>query len=215
MDDASGKMASPSASAAEKVEAPGRIFGSRWTKDLITSGTPQKVPGVTGRGIANPATNQPARKLRAGLHEEWSAAGVAGDADSAGWWASIERCLAGEASRNGWDDTLSLPEDWLISNLWDPYETRWDSTGAVRQNADRRQPTSKLWLAATARESMASDTPRRKLAVAQRYPQSAFEITDAVAGGSVANSTMGRASLESAGALGIDQDEAATGGPRS
>ena len=61
---------------------------------------------------------------------------------------------------------------------------------------------------------MAPDMRRRELAIAQLNLQSTFEIADAIAGGPVATSIMGRSSLEASRAVGFDQDEAITGGPR-
>ena len=116
--------------------------------------------------------------------------------------------------RNGWYETVTQPTRWAIFSSDDLCETRWGSANEALRNPEHCQLTLKLRLAPTAREPVASDMHRRVLAIAQLHPQSAFEIADMVAGGSVAASMMGRASLGASWAVGFGQDQSQSG-PRS
>ena len=55
-------------------------------------------------------------------------------------------------------------KDWLIFYLSDSSEVTWDFTDNVLRNKQHKRFTLKLWLAATAKEAMASDMRRRELA---------------------------------------------------
>ena len=58
-----------------------------------------------------------------------------------------------------------------------------DFADSVRQNADHREVTLKLWLAAAEKEPIAPDMGKRELATALLNPRRAFEIADVIAGG--------------------------------
>ena len=164
-------MPGPSVTAEETVEAFRYILGIGWTSDLIRLASPRNVSGAMRRGLATPATNQPPRKLRTGLHVVCSTTGGEVDVEIASWWASIERRgTMEEAPRNGWDARVAQLEDWLIFDPNDLYETRWASMNEVLQNAEHCQLTLELWIAETATEPAASGMRRRELAIAQLNP---------------------------------------------
>ena len=77
-----------------------------------------------------------------------------------------------------------------------------------------RAQSADLAMAATATEPMAADM-RRELALAELNPRSAFEIAGMMAGASVDDTQVGRASTDAARRVGLEQDEIIKGGPRS
>ena len=83
-------MASPTASSGEKLKSYSFALGIRWRKHLSKAVSAHVMSGLVGRGLANPATNQMARVLRAGLREAWYAVGGQVDADSSSWRTFIE-----------------------------------------------------------------------------------------------------------------------------
>ena len=116
-----------------------RLLEARWAKKRIKSASPRKVTGMIIRGLASPPANQPARTRQAGPHKVWGAAAGEVDVDSASWRMSIGRKgLAREASRGGLGETITQLEHWLICNLEDLYEARWDFARiAARANGRR------------------------------------------------------------------------------
>ena len=178
---ASAYFPGPSASAEDAFSC---ILGIRWTKELIKSASPHRVSGMIRRGPANPTASQPASRPRAGFYEVWSGTGRDVDVDSAGWQTFTERKARMEAAaaRNGRDSTATQPKVRPIRGPEDPHEAGWGFMKDLIRSARHRQPALKLWLAATAKEPMASDMRRRELAAAQPNPQSAFEIADTIAG---------------------------------
>ena len=79
---ASATMATPTASPDEKAGAHGCNLGASCTKDLMRAATARMLSGLTRRSLADPATTELAKKLRAGLHEVGGAVG--GEVDAAG-----------------------------------------------------------------------------------------------------------------------------------
>ena len=82
-------------------------------------------------------------------------------------------------------------------------------------NAEHCQLASTLSLSATAREPKACDVRRRELALAQLDPESACEIADVIAAGSVHASLMGAASTEASRGVGFERDDVTTGDLRA
>ena len=84
----------------------------------------------------------------------------------------------------------------------------------VPRNDERKQLTLKLRLAATAKSTAASDMQRRDISMAEINPNSAFVLAETIAGVSVGEARMGRASRGAASAAGINLDEILKGGQR-
>ena len=138
------------------------------------------------------------------------------DADSGSWWSFSEKHgLENEASRQGWDETISQMQDWLIYNPNDLAGTRWDFLEEVLKNAEHRQLAWKLWLAATAEDPAAGDMRRKELLLSLENPKSAFEVAELVADSSVNETSLGKAHLGAAGNAGLEADETLQGGPRA
>ena len=111
--------------------------------------------------------------------------------------------------------TITRLQDWLVFKPSDLSEAKWGSMDNVLRNEGRRRLSLKLWLAATAKEPLASDMRRRELAITQLNPQRAFEIADMIAGAPVDDAQMGEASKEAARDVGFEDDKAIKGGARS
>ena len=172
-------LARPNASNEEKRDAYEQLLGSRWSEPLIKEASPHVLGGLVGRGLYNPATSQMATALRNGLSEIWRSIGGEADADSGSWWSFIEKHgLKNEASRQGWDETITQMQDWLIYNPNDLAGTRWDFMEEALKNAERRQLALKLWLAATVKDQAAGDMRRQELLVSSGNPKSAFDVAD-------------------------------------
>ena len=97
------------------------------------------------------------------------------------------------ASRLVWKETVIQPQDWSVSNLADLRESTWDFANDALEHAKRRQLGSKLWLAATARDSDTSDMHGRKLAVAQLNPRAAYKLADMITGKFLVTAKLGEA----------------------
>ena len=212
----SNVLARPDASSEDKKKAYEQLLGIRWSKPLIKEVSPHMLSGLVRRGLYNPATTQMATTLRNGLSEIWRSIGGEVDADSGSWWSFIEKHgLTNEASRQGWDETITQMQDWLIYNPSDLAGTRWDFMEEALKNAEHRQLALKLWLTATAKDPAATDMRRKELLLSLGNPKSAFEVADLVAGGSVNESCLGKAHLDAARNAGLEADEALQGGPRA
>ena len=215
MKETSTVLANPDASDEQKKLAFSYMLGIRWTKDMIRSVSTHAMCGLVRRGLANPATRVFAQQLREGVHEAWGAIGDQLDADSSKWWTFLEeKGIMNTASRQGWEAVIVRLRSWLICNPKDLTETRWGFMDDVLQNDEHKQLTLKLWLAATAKQTAASDMQRRDISLAEINTTSAFELADKIAGASVDETTMGRAAREAASAAGISADEIMKGGPR-
>ena len=89
--------------------------------------------------------------LRNGLHQIWTSIGGDVDVDSGTWGSFTEkRGLKNEASKQGWDETITQMQDWLISNPDGLAKTRWDLMEEAIKDFPHRQLALKLWLATTA-----------------------------------------------------------------
>ena len=100
--EASTMLANPGASQEQKELAFSLVLGIRWTKDLMKTVSAHVINGLVRRELANPATKELARKLRAGVYEIWGAIGEQLDADSSSWWTFLEeRGILDTASRQG------------------------------------------------------------------------------------------------------------------
>ena len=86
------------------------------------------------------------------------------------------------------------------------------NVNGVIDYAERRQLTWKVWPAATAEDPLASDMCRRDLAIAQLKPQSAFEIADLIAVGSMGAAKLGKAPQGESREIGFAPEVVATGG---
>ena len=84
----------------------------------------------------------------------------------------------------------------------------------VLEDDEHEQLALKLCLAPTAKSTAASDMQRRNISMAEIYPSSAFGLADMIAGASVDETRMGRASRDAASAAGVNIDEILKGGPR-
>ena len=213
--EASAMLANPGASQEQKELAFSLVLGIRWTKDLMKTVSAHVINGLVRRGLANPATKELARKLRAGVFEIWGAIGEQLDAESSSWWTFLEeRGILDTASRQGWEKVITRLQDWLIFNPKDLSETKWGFMDEVLQNDEHKQLTLRLWLAATAKMTAASDMQRRDISMAEINPNSAFELVDRITGTSVNETMMGRASRNAARAAGVEAEEMLKGGPR-
>ena len=162
--EASTMLANPGASQEQKELAFSLVLGIRWTKDLMKTVSVHVINGLVRRGLANPATKELARKLRAGVYEIWGAIGEQLDAESSSWWTFLEeRGILDTASRQGWEKVITRLQDWLIFNPKDLSETKWGFMDEVLQNDEHKQLTLKLWLAATAKSTAACDMQRRDI----------------------------------------------------
>ena len=213
--EASAMLANPGASQEQKELAFSLVLGIRWTKDLMKTVSAHVINGLVRRGLANPATKELARKLRAGVFEIWGAIGEQLDAESSSWWTFLEeRGILDTASRQGWEKVITRLQEWLIFNPKDLSETKWGFMDEVLQNDEHKQLTLRLWLAATAKMTAASDMQRRDISMAEINPNSAFELADRITGTSVNETMMGRASRNAARAAGVEAEEMLKGGPR-
>ena len=159
----SNVLARPDASSEDKKKAYEQLLGIRWSKPLIKEVSPHMLSGLVRRGLYNPAATQMATILRNGLSEIWRSIGGEVDADSGSWWSFIEkRGLTNEASRQGWDETVTQMQDWLIYNPSDLAGTRWDFMEEALKTAERRQLALKLWLTATAKDPATTDMRRKE-----------------------------------------------------
>ena len=146
----------------------------------------------------------------------WGAVGGEVDADSTTSLPFLERKgLTRESSRQGRDETFTQLQQWLIPEATDPSEVGWGFVGDVLRNSGRRQFTSKLRMSAASAEPMASDMRRGELAPAGLNRRGAREISDMIAGSSVGDTQMGRASKGAAQSVGLGQDEVMQGRARS
>ena len=99
-----------------------------------------------------------APRFRAGPFELWSSVGGEVDVHSANEWPFIEKQgLTKEASGHGWDETIMQMQAWLISNPEGLGEARRDFMNNVLTDPQRRRLALKLWLAAGAKEPLATD----------------------------------------------------------
>ena len=103
----------------------------------------------------------------------------------------------------------------MISDPADLRGIKWGSTNDVLEYAKHPQLAVKLWLAATARDSQATDMRRRGPAIAQLDTHGALQAADMIAGGSPESRKLGQASREALREIGFESDEATTGGPLS
>ena len=111
----SAVLARQNASNDEKRAAYEQLLGTRCSKPLIKEVSPHVLSGLVRRGLYDPVTSQMATALRNGLSGIWRSIGGEVDADSGSWWSSIEKHgLKSEASRHGWDETITQMQDWLI-----------------------------------------------------------------------------------------------------
>ena len=85
----------------------------------------------------------------------------------------------------------------------------------VLEDAESRQLSLKLWPAATAEGSQASDVRRQETAVARSNPRGAFEMADVIAGRSMEVAMLDKAYREASREDGLEPDWATTGCPRS
>ena len=213
--EASAMLANPGASQEQKELAFSLVLGIRWTKDLMKTVSVHVINGLVRRGLANPVTKELARKLRAGAFEIWGAIGEQLDAESSSWWTFLEeRGILDTASRQGWEKVITRLQEWLIFNPKDLSETKWGFMDEVLQNDEHKQLTLRLWLAATAKMTAASDMQRRDISMAEINPNSAFELADRITGTSVNETMMGQASRNAARAAGVEAEEMLKGGPR-
>ena len=201
VEEAPAALANSGTSPEQRKQAFSFVMGTRWAKDLMKTVSAHVMSALVRRGLANPTTNELARKLREGLHDAWSALEGQVDADSSSWRTFLEeRGIMDEASRQGWEEVVTRLRDWLISNPKDLSETKWGFTDDVLQDGEHKQLTLKLWLAATAKATAASDMRRRGISMAEINPNSAFELADRTTGTSVDETVMGRASRNAASA---------------
>ena len=116
--------------------------GARRAEDLTKTVSAHVMSGLVGRGLANPTTDEMARKLREGLHETWNALGRQADADASSWRTFLEeRGIMDEASRQGWAAVVSRRQHWLVFNPKDLSATRWGVANDVLQEDDHKQLT--------------------------------------------------------------------------
>ena len=142
--EASAALAYSGASPGQKEKAFSFVLGIRWAEDLIKTVSDHAMCGIVGRGLANPTTNEMARKLRAGPHEAWSALGGQVDADSSSWRTyPEERGTMDEASRQGWAAVVTRLQDCLIFNPKELSDARWGFMSDMLEDDERKQLTLK------------------------------------------------------------------------
>ena len=201
---ASAAMASWSTFSDEKFDSRKCILGASWTKDLMSAASSRGERGSLKGGSANRTTCRPATKLLKRLREVRNAVGRGVDVDSSSWRACTKiDGLTGEASRHGWDETVTKPQDRSISNPPHLSETEWDFMGNALLNEEQKQLPPKLRVAATAEEPTASAAQGGGLAFFRLNPSSTRELADVIAGRPAGDTQMGEASREAAHDVGL------------